>query len=342
MNTIRVNTSYLTMQNRCSRKGSTNMASIKESIKTIARLDLFALGSMHLANRFISSIALTNNMLKPGAGKYYRWQHGDVFYHKTGTGKPVILLHHLDPSFSSYEWDEVIDELSTNHTVYAIDLPGCGRSFKDNTTYTNYFYVLFLKAFIKDVVRRKSVVVANGYSSSFAIMAASLNPSLIKKVIAVNPLTPNKLMQTEDHKSKSASTILSLPVIGTTVYNIAMGKDNIDLAFTEKYLYNPFRSQRRFVNAFYEGAHFNESRGKYLLASINGKFMTVNIRKAVKNAGDRIVILYGEKIENAHQIVFSYQTINPSIKAQSVPGTKFLPHMEKPDAFLEAFRAVEK
>ena len=101
MNTTRINTSYLTMQNRCSRKGSTNMASIKESIKTIARLDLFALGSMHLANRFISSIALTNNMLKPGAGKYYRWQHGGVFYHKTGTGKPVILLHHLDPSFSS-------------------------------------------------------------------------------------------------------------------------------------------------------------------------------------------------------------------------------------------------
>jgi pimeloyl-ACP methyl ester carboxylesterase len=127
------------------------MARIKEYFKTILKLDLFALGVMHCANRFISSVSLTNNMLKPGLGKYYRWQHGDVFYHKSGTGKPIVLLHHLDPSFSSYEWNEILDELNTNHTVYTVDLPGCGRSCKDSTTYTNYFYVLFLTSFIKDV-----------------------------------------------------------------------------------------------------------------------------------------------------------------------------------------------
>ena len=318
------------------------MFDIKESFKTILKLDLFASGLMHVSNRFISSMALTNNMLKPGAGKYFRWNHGDVFYHKSGSGSPIVLLHHLDPAFSSYEWNEVVDELSTNHTVYAVDLPGCGRSCKNNTTYTNYYYVLFLTAFIKEVVRKKCTVIASGYSSSFAIMASSIHESLIGRILAVNPTGLKELMQTANKKSKTAATILSLPIVGTSVYNISQGRDNIDLAFTEKYLYNPFRSQKRFVSAFYEGAHFNESNGKYLLASIDGKYMTVNLKKALKKVGDRLVILYGDKMENAQQIAESYQSINPSIKAIAINNTRFLPHMERPEAFLDAYTAARK
>ena len=316
------------------------MFDVKESTRTIMKLNLFALGSMHAANRFISSMALTSNMLKPGAGKYYRWQHGDVFYHKAGTGSPVILLHHLDPAFSSYEWNEIEDQLSANHTVYCIDLPGCGRSCKHKTTYTSYYYVLFLSSFIKDVVKRKCTVIASGYSSSFAIMTASMNKHLIRRIIAVNPMRLKELIRPADKKSKAASTILSLPIIGTTVYNIAEGKGNIDLSFTENYLYNPFRSQKRFVMAFYEGAHFNESNGKYLLASIKGKYMTVNLKNAIAKAGDSLVILYGDKSENATQIAAGYKKINPSIEVLSVKNAGALPHMERPEAFLEACSEV--
>ena len=318
------------------------MSDLKEYARTALKLNLFALGTMHVSNRFISSIALTNNMLRRGAGKYYRWQHGDVFYQKSGSGSPIVLLHHLDPAFSSYEWCEIEDQLSIGHTVYSVDLPGCGRSCKEDTTYTNYYYVLFLSSFIKDVVKKKCIVIASGYSSSFAIMAASMNVSLIGRIVAVNPKSLKDLMQTSDKKSKAASTILSLPVLGTSVYNISQSKDNIDLAFTEKYLYNPFHSQKRFVTAFYEGAHFNESNGKYLLGSINGKYMTVNLKKALQKVGDKLVILYGEKMEKGAQIVAGYQNINSSIKTLSVSSTKFLPHMENPEAFLDAYTASRK
>ena len=318
------------------------MYDLKESLKTVMKLDLLALGTLHVSNRFISSIALTNNMLKRGIGKYYRWQHGDVFYHKSGSGSPVVLLHHLDPAFSSYEWSEVEDFFSNGHTVYSVDLPGCGRSCKENTTYTNYYYVLFLSSFIKDVVKKKCVVVASGYSSSFAIMTAAMNDSLIGRIVAVNPKSLKELAQAPGRKSRKASAILSVPVIGTSVYNITEGKDNIDLAFTEKYLYNPFRSQKRFVTAFYEGAHFNESNGKYLLGSINGKYLSVNLKKALLKVGDKLVILYGDKMENAEQIIAGYKNINPSVKALAISSTKFLPHMERPDTFTEVYSASRK
>ena len=152
------------------------MFDIKESAKTIMKLDLLALGLMHASNRFISSIALTNNMLKPGAGSYFRWEHGDVFYHKTGSGRPLVLLHHLDPSFNSYEWNEIEDQLSASYTVYSVDLPGGGRSFKVNTTYTNYFYVLFLSAFIREVVKKKCTVICSGCPTVISSSSRSARP----------------------------------------------------------------------------------------------------------------------------------------------------------------------
>ena len=318
------------------------MASLKEYFRTFLKLDLVSLGLLHASNRFVSSMALTNNMLKPGIGKYYRWQHGDVFYHVSGSGSPVVLLHHLDPSFSSYEWNEIEDQLSLNHTVFSVDLPGCGRSVKESTTYTNYYYVLFLSSFIKDVVKKKCTIIASGYSSSFAIMVSAMNESLIGKIIAINPLSLRELNQTSNKKSKAAATILSLPILGTAVYNIAESRNNIDLAFTEKYLYNPFHSQKRFVNAFYEGAHFYESNGKYLLASIKGKYMTVNLRKSLEKMGDHITILYGDHYERGSHIAAGYRRINSSVKALSVRDTKFLPHMEHPEAFLDVYKASRK
>ena len=318
------------------------MASFNVSLKTYLKLNAFALGALHLSNRFISSMAQTNNMLKSGGlNKYYRWQHGDVFYHKHGSGSPIVLLHHLNPAFSSYEWNEIIDDLSASHTVYAVDLPGCGRSAKGNTNYTNYFYVMFLTSFIKDVVKKKCTVVASGYSSSFAIMTSFMNPSLVRSIIAVNPLSMKELMQTEDKKSKAAGVILSLPIVGTSVYNISQSRENIDLAFSEKYLFNPFRSQKRFVDAFYEGAHFDQSKGKYLLASIQAKYMTVNIRKALQKMGDKVTIIYGDHLENSQQLISGYQTLNPSINALSVKTTKCLPHMERPDSFLEVYNSMQ-
>ena len=317
-----------------------SMSSFTEHVKTLAKLNALALGIMHVSNKYVTSVAAGKNMLKPGGGKYYKWKHGEILYHIYGEGRPLILLHDLLPASSSYEWNEVIDDLSENYTVYTVDLPGCGRSAKKNMTYTNYFYVLFLTSFIKDVVKKKCTIIANGYSSSFAIMTAFAHENLIDRIIAVNPKSINELKRLPDSKSKAASTLVSLPVIGTAVYNINESRENIDLSFTEKYLYNPFRSKARFVDAFYEGAHFHEGNGKYLLASIQGRMMTVDISDALKSVGEKITILYGDKTENAEAVIAGYQKQCPSITAKAVADTRLVPHMERPSDFAAACKSL--
>jgi len=306
------------------------------NIKTLLKLDASAVGIMHVANKFISATSMGRNVLKSGVGKNYRWKHADVFYIKQGSGSPLLLIHHLDPSFSAYEWNEVIDELSKDHTVYAVDLPGCGRSQKPNVIYNSYYYVLFVQSFIKDVIKGKCDVIASGYSSSFAAIAAASDEKLVHKLIAVNPMSLSQLMTGPNSKSKAARILLSLPVLGTSLYNIEECHDNIDLRFTEDYLYNPFRSKQRFVDAFYESAHAKDSRGKYLLGCIKGHFMSVNIKKSLSQLGSRFSIIYGEGLDHADTIISAYKKQNYLIQVSSIEKTKWLPHMEKPEAFLNA------
>ena len=59
---------------------------------------------------------------------------------KQGHGSPLLLVHDIMPGASGYEWNAVENQLATEHTVYTIDLLGCGRSEKAEITYTNFVF----------------------------------------------------------------------------------------------------------------------------------------------------------------------------------------------------------
>lgn len=314
------------------------MGDLKVHIKTLVKLDLAALFAMHLSNRVISYVSAAKNMLNPGIGKYYKWKYGDVFYQRIGEGSPILLLHDTDPTSSGYVWTYQVDSLSREHTVYIVDLPGCGRSVKPQITYTNYFYVLFVRDFIRQVIRKKTDVIADGYSSSFVIMAAVMDSSIIGKITAVNPYSIGKLLQTETRRSKVAKHLLSYPVLGTALYNIETSHRNLDDAFTEKILYNPFRSNDRFIDAYYEGAHDREGKGKYLLASIKGHYMTVNLKTSLGKLENKISILYGSGVKHGSDIADEYRSYQPTVRVYQIPKVRYLPMLECPKDFLQVLK----
>ena len=64
----------------------------------------------------------------------YSWRFGNIFYTKKGSGSPLLLIHELKCTASADEWKSLINQLSKNHTIYALDLIGCGRSEKPKMT----------------------------------------------------------------------------------------------------------------------------------------------------------------------------------------------------------------
>ena len=104
---------------------------------------LFAIATfiIHVINKIVAASAILKEMLDTDRRNYYKWRFGEVYYTKKGKGSPVLLIHDVLPGGSGYEWNKVEESLALEHTVYTIDLLGCGRSEKPGITYTNFVYV---------------------------------------------------------------------------------------------------------------------------------------------------------------------------------------------------------
>ena len=307
----------------------------KHKLLTTSILFALATGIIYVINRLVFATAVLKNLLKSSADNYYNWRFGKVHYKKKGHGSPVLLIHDLTVYSSAYEWNKVVNELAETHTVYAIDLLGCGRSEKPRITYTNYLYVQLIADFIKNVIGEKADVIASGYPGSFTVLASYTNPEFISKIILINPPSLASLNKVPSKRSKLYKFILEFPIFGTLIYNIKTCQSNIQLLFTEKYLYNPFSVTPEMVDTYYEAAHKSLSNSKFLLSSLVAGYTNNNITHALKEINQSVTILYCEGETDSEKIAESYTTCNPAIESCMLKHAKHLPQLETPGKFLE-------
>lgn len=308
---------------------------MKRNLKTTILLSTISLGVLHIINHCITAASTVHSLLNRHSGKYYNWRFGNVYYKKCGSGSPLLLLHDINPSSSSYEWNELVRKLSNNHTVYTVDLLGCGRSDKPNITYTNFLYVQMISDFVKNVIGGKTDVAATGLTGSCVIMACHSNPELFNKIMLVNPESLEILSCVPGRNSKIRKFILELPVVGTAVYHLLTSRENIEYLFSEQYFYNPFKIQKKYSDLYHESAHLGQSGGKYLLSSMNGMYLNINITKALSEINTSIFIVYGKHCDDSQSIIKKYIEVNPSIEAEFIENAKMLPQLESPEELYE-------
>ncbi len=307
----------------------------KNKLATFVVLFAIATAVIHIINKIIAASAVLKEMLDTDRRNYYKWRFGEIYYTKKGKGSPVLLIHDLLPGSSGYEWNKVEEALALEHTVYTIDLLGCGRSEKPGITYTNFVYVQVICDFIRNVIGEKTDVIASGFSGSFVIMACRNERSLFNKVMLVNPPAPGSLQKMPGKKEKLLKYFLEIPVFGTLVYHIAVSRETVQNFFIENMLFDPFHPDQNLLDAYYEGAHRGGCQAKALYASKSSKYVNIDIVHSLKNIDNSIFIIEGSAENNGTSIIEDYQDINPSIEAAVLPKTKHFPHVEDPEHFLE-------
>lgn len=288
---------------------------------------------IHLINKTIYLSSIVDNNLNNSDGNYYEWKFGKIFYKKTGNGKPILLVHDLSTFSSAMEWKKIIKNLSQNHTVYAIDLLGCGRSDKPNITYTNFLYVQMITDFIKNIINEKTDIAATGLSASFVLGACHNDHDIIDNIILINPSDIKATSNIPTKSTKVLTKLINLPLIGTLLYNLLTAEKNIQLAFSEKYYYDCSKIDNQLVKTYYEAAHCGNASSKFLFASICGYYTTANISLYLEGLNNSIFIFVGEKEEIQMEYAKQYQTLLPSIEIIEIENTKYLPQLEKADEF---------
>lgn len=304
---------------------------MKKSTKRI----LFAVGvstaAIYAYNKFVESTATQKNLLTRDDGEFYNWKNWNIFYTKKGTGSPLLLIHDADSSASSAEWYKVVHRLEKHHTVYCLDLLGCGRSDKPALEYTNYLYVQMISSFIKDIIGEKTTVVATNMSASFIVMANHIDDTLFDKLIFINPVSLKQLDILPDQLSKLKMRLIELPFIGTFIYNIMTNPPRIDEAFRNRYFERPQLISTTIEEVYYEAAHTSGSNGRYLYSSMLGNYLNNNITHAVKSLTTPTLIIGSKEMKHYALALDDYHKINPNLEIMRITNGNLYPHMEVPE-----------
>lgn len=147
----------------------------------------------------------------------------DLFYEKTGQGEPIILLHGNGESHEIF--DILIDQLSNQYTVYAIDSRDHGQSSKVNKL--NYVTMMEdVASFIQKLGLKKPILYGFSDGGILGLLLAIHYPNMLSKLIISGAnLTPNGvntkclIMTIKDYlltKNKKIKMMLTEPNIKKT------------------------------------------------------------------------------------------------------------------------------
>ena len=102
----------------------------------------------------------------------YIYKNKYVYFEKTGSGNPIILLQGWAASSTIFE--SITNILKTKYTIYVIDLPGFGKSEEPDKPYNLDDYVDLLYQFIIDLDIYNPILLGHSFGGRIAIKFASL------------------------------------------------------------------------------------------------------------------------------------------------------------------------
>lgn len=298
-----------------------------------------AVGMTALINKMIAVKAVSQNLLEETDYAIYNWRFGRIKYKKYGRGTPILLVHDLETYASSREWEPLLPLLSQKHTVYILDLLGCGISEKPSMTYTHHIFSQLITDFIKVEIGKRTSVVASGASSSFVLSSCFTDASLFEKIILISPEPLNQGLLIPGKRAKTYKAMINSPVLGTLLYHISVSKKNIK----RKLLKMGFSKRENLSKEFYQSCYESAHRGlspKSLYASLVCNFTKKNIKGELSGIDNSIIILQGSRLPGADAGLEDFININPSIEGAWLAGLKRYPHLEDPVGFynqLEVF-----
>ena len=114
---------------------------------------------------------------------------GPVYVADFGGDGPVILLVH-GLGGAHLNWMAVAPQLAAHHRIYALDLPGFGRSPLAGRRSTIAANVVLVTRAITRLSRGPIVLMGNSMGGLLAIGVAALHPRLVDALVLVDPAVP--------------------------------------------------------------------------------------------------------------------------------------------------------
>lgn len=112
-------------------------------------------------------------------GRVYLLEAGDK------ANPPLVLIHGLG-DLASGTWRPLLPELAKSYHVVTFDLPGFGRSDKENSLYSPGNYAAFVKWVVDTFIGAPPIVVGHSLGGAIALRYAGTYPNMLTRLVLVD------------------------------------------------------------------------------------------------------------------------------------------------------------
>ena len=108
----------------------------------------------------------------------------NISYQVAGEGDRVVLLHGWGSEATSFQ--PVFEWLAQSHKVYALDLPGFGKSQLPHIPWNTSDYAQFIIAFLDKFDIPKAHFIGHSFGGRISIIVSAEYPEKVDKLILVD------------------------------------------------------------------------------------------------------------------------------------------------------------
>jgi pimeloyl-ACP methyl ester carboxylesterase len=210
-------------------------------------------GGLALANRALLLDDLPPTL--PGAMLDWSWRGWRVRYTTLGAGSPIVLVHAIHAAASSFEMRNIFEPLSQQHTVYAVDQLGFGKSERPTVPYSAPLYVDLLTDFLAEVVGQPATLVGSSLGAAYAVAVARARPDLVERLVLISPTgtTLSTVVR------RAFGRLLAAPLVGTAAFNVLASRASIQ-SFLRRAYADPSLVDDPLVDQHWATAHQPNAR----------------------------------------------------------------------------------
>lgn len=253
-----------------------------------------------------------------------------------GSGPPLVLLHGVNATASSYEVKPIFEHFRGQRPVYAVDLPGFGLSERSDRAYTPRLYASALLHTLRQVAAKGGHVLALSLSAEFAALAALDAPELVRSLALVAPTGFERAgsRPIAERLRMGLAKAAALPGLGRALFEGAVQRPAIDYFLGKVFA---GRVDEGLAKYAYETSH---RAGAWHApgAFLRGALHTADIRRAYASIREPVLVLHDQAPYGASEEIDSFVRAHGSWRAQRVGPSRGLPHFERPEA---TFGAIE-
>lgn len=112
---------------------------------------------------------------------------GRVMLYRAGArgAEPVVLVHGLGPN-GARDWASVVPALAGRYDVWALDLPGFGRSDKGNELYSPDNYARLIEQAVAPRAGKPFTLVGHSMGAAVALGYAARHPERVRRLVLVD------------------------------------------------------------------------------------------------------------------------------------------------------------